>query len=79
MIYILCTVQEAAGFQDYALDLKNPDFVKYAEAYGAKGYRIREAGPLTGATLLYLQSHCALSEGCRATGCVAKHGAGMCR
>ena len=37
-----CWVQEGAGFQDFALDLSNPDFVKYAEAYGAKGYRIRE-------------------------------------
>lgn len=35
-------LQEGAGFQDFALDLSNPDFVKYAEAYGAKGYRIRE-------------------------------------
>jgi hypothetical protein len=35
-------VQEGAGFPDFALDLANPDFVKYAEAYGAKGYRIRE-------------------------------------
>ncbi len=35
-------MQEGAGFADFALDLKNPDFVKYAEAYGAKGYRIRE-------------------------------------
>ena len=41
-----CALQEAAGFQDFALDLSNPDFVKYAEAYGAKGYRIREVcGP----------------------------------
>lgn len=42
LICVSCNVQEAAGFQYYALDLKNPDFVKYAEAYGAKGYRILE-------------------------------------
>lgn len=28
------------------------------------------------AHLLQLQSHCTLSESCRATGCVAKHGDG---
>jgi len=39
---IAFVLQEAAGFKDFALDLKNPDFVKYAEAYGAKGYRIQE-------------------------------------
>lgn len=39
---VACMMQEAAGFKDFALDLKNPDFVKYAEAYGAKGYRIQE-------------------------------------
>jgi len=28
------------GFEDYSLDFKNPDFVKYAESYGAKGHKI---------------------------------------
>jgi acetolactate synthase I/II/III large subunit len=27
-------------FHDYGMDLKNPDFVKYAQAYGAEGHRI---------------------------------------
>ncbi|MFN3801413.1 acetolactate synthase large subunit [Belliella pelovolcani] len=31
--------QEDMGFADFGLDYKNPDFVKYAESYGAKGYR----------------------------------------
>jgi len=31
--------QEAMGFTDYGLDYKNPDFVKYAESYGANGHR----------------------------------------
>jgi acetolactate synthase I/II/III large subunit len=31
--------QEAMGFDDFGLDYKNPDFVKYAESYGARGYR----------------------------------------
>jgi len=28
------------GFDDYSLDFANPDFVKYAESYGAHGHRI---------------------------------------
>lgn len=31
--------QTGMGFETYGLDLGNPDFIKYAEAYGAKGYR----------------------------------------
>jgi acetolactate synthase-1/2/3 large subunit len=31
--------QEGMGFESFGLDLENPDFVKYAEAYGANGYR----------------------------------------
>lgn len=31
--------QTGMGFETFGLDLENPDFVKYAEAYGAKGYR----------------------------------------
>lgn len=32
--------QAEAGFEDFGLDFKNPDFVKYAESYGAKGHRV---------------------------------------
>jgi acetolactate synthase-1/2/3 large subunit len=32
--------QEGMGFDNFGLDYKNPDFVKYAESYGAKGHRI---------------------------------------
>ena len=32
--------QESMGFGDFALSFENPDFVKYAEAYGAKGARV---------------------------------------
>ena len=28
------------------VDFRNPDFVKYAESFGAKGYRVRQAGEL---------------------------------
>ena len=31
--------QTGMGFETYGLDLENPDFVKYAEAYGATGHR----------------------------------------
>ncbi|RMH58346.1 MAG: acetolactate synthase large subunit [Candidatus Hydrogenedentota bacterium] len=32
--------QEGSGLERYGLDFGNPDFVKYAEAYGAKGHRV---------------------------------------
>jgi len=32
--------QSAMGFADFGLDFGNPDFVKYAESYGAHGHRI---------------------------------------
>lgn len=31
--------QEGLGFEKYGLDYDNPDFVKYAESFGATGYR----------------------------------------
>ncbi len=31
--------QEGMGFENFGLDYTNPDFVKYAEAYGAFGHR----------------------------------------
>lgn len=38
--------QKAEGFDDFGLSFGNPDFVKYAEAYGAKGYRVTSADDL---------------------------------
>ena len=35
--------QENAGFDEWGLDLKNPDFVAMAEAYGAHGHRVTNA------------------------------------
>ena len=32
--------QSGMGFDDYGLEFQNPDFVKYAEAYGAHGHRV---------------------------------------
>ena len=31
--------QEGVGFKNFGLDFTNPDFVKYAESFGAHGYR----------------------------------------
>ncbi len=38
--------QVAAGFEVWGLEFNNPDFVKYAESYGATGYRIELAEDL---------------------------------
>ena len=38
--------QEAAGYNNFGLDFTNPDFVKYAEAYGANGYRVTKTDDL---------------------------------
>jgi len=35
--------QSNMGFDDYGLEFGNPDFVKYAESYGAHGYRVESA------------------------------------
>ena len=31
--------QKGLGFDDFGLDYNNPDFVRYAESYGALGHR----------------------------------------
>lgn len=38
--------QQAMGFDDFGLFFGNPDFVKYAESYGAKGYRVEKTDNL---------------------------------
>lgn len=38
--------QQAHGFPGFALDYGNPDFVKYAESYGAKGFRVKKVEEL---------------------------------
>lgn len=35
--------QSQAGFADWGLEFNNPDFVKYAESYGANGHRVSSA------------------------------------
>jgi acetolactate synthase-1/2/3 large subunit len=39
--------QQAKGFADFGLDYKNPDFVKYAESYGAVGMRVNKGDDLS--------------------------------
>ena len=38
--------QANMGFKDWGLTYNNPDFVKYAESYGANGYRVEAAADL---------------------------------
>ncbi len=38
--------QDHMGFESFGLDYGNPDFVKYAESYGANGHRITSADDL---------------------------------
>ncbi len=38
--------QGEAGFEDWGLEFGNPDFVAYAESYGAKGFRVKKADDL---------------------------------
>lgn len=40
--------QANMGLRDFGLDYANPDFVRYAESYGAVGHRIERAGDLRG-------------------------------
>jgi len=39
--------QANMGFEDWGLTYNNPDFVKYAESYGAHGHRVESAEHLT--------------------------------
>ena len=38
--------QGDAGFADWGLEFGNPDFVKYAESYGARGHRVEKTDDL---------------------------------
>jgi acetolactate synthase-1/2/3 large subunit len=38
--------QEAMNLESFGLEFKNPDFVKYAEAYGATGHRVNRTSDL---------------------------------
>ena len=51
--------QANMGLEDFGLDYGNPDFVKYAESYGAHGHRVTSA-----AELLPLLSRCLDRRAC---------------
>jgi len=38
--------QEHMGLNDFGLDYGNPDFVKYADSYGATGHRVTSSDEL---------------------------------
>jgi acetolactate synthase I/II/III large subunit len=50
--------QEGIGFPDFGLTYNNPDFVKYAESYGAKGHR-----PVSDENFREVLSDCLCTEG----------------
>ena len=50
--------QKDAGFQNWGLDYGNPDFVKYAESYGAFGHRVEATEDL-----VPLMNKCLHAEG----------------
>ena len=56
--------QAAMGFENFGLDYGNPDFVKYAESYGAVGSRVESADQL-----LPLLERCHSSAGVHVVDC----------
>ena len=56
--------QANMGFEDWGLTYGNPDFVKYAEAYGANGHRVESA-----AHLKELLAHCRDTPGVHLIDC----------
>jgi acetolactate synthase-1/2/3 large subunit len=56
--------QANMGFTDYGLDYGNPDFVRYAESYGAMGHRVESAE-----ALLPLLSWCQKNPGVHVIDC----------
>ncbi|MEA3016863.1 MAG: acetolactate synthase large subunit [Sphingomonadales bacterium] len=56
--------QANMGFADWGLTYGNPDFVKYAESYGAHGHRVESAEGLAA-----LLGHCLSTEGVHLIDC----------
>ena len=56
--------QANMGFQDWGLEFGNPDFVKYAEAYGANGHRVTSSANLT-----EVLDHCLNTKGVHLIDC----------
>ncbi|HEX8365191.1 MAG TPA: acetolactate synthase large subunit [Allosphingosinicella sp.] len=56
--------QANMGFADWGLTYGNPDFVKYAESYGARGHRVESAEGLPA-----LLAHCLATDGVHLIDC----------
>jgi acetolactate synthase-1/2/3 large subunit len=52
------------GFKDFGLTYGNPDFVQYAESYGATGHRVTSSEHLTD-----LLQHCLATPGVHLIDC----------
>jgi acetolactate synthase-1/2/3 large subunit len=61
--------QANMGFADWGLTYGNPDFVKYAESYGAAGHRVEKAEALTD-----LLRHCLATDGVNLIDCPIDYG-----
>ncbi|WP_224979530.1 acetolactate synthase large subunit [Enterobacter asburiae] len=61
--------QTRMGYAEFAVGYGNPDFVKYAEAYGANGYRVESA-----VALLPLLEHCIKTPGVHVIDCPVDYG-----
>ena len=61
--------QANMGFKDWGLEFNNPDFVKYAEAYGANGHRADSSDDLP-----RLLSHCLDTPGVHLIDCPVDYG-----
>lgn len=56
--------QANMGFKDWGLTYSNPDFVKYAESYGANGHRVGSAEQL-----ITIIEHCLTTDGVHLIDC----------
>ncbi len=56
--------QANMGFADWGLEYGNPDFVKYAESYGANGHRVSSAESLE-----QIMRHCLSTDGVHLIDC----------
>ncbi len=60
--------QANMGFQDWGLTYGNPDFVKYAESYGAHGHRVQGSAHLT-----EVMAHCRDTPGVHLIDCLVDY------
>ncbi|WP_213940441.1 acetolactate synthase large subunit [Pseudomonas sp. dw_612] len=56
--------QQQMGFDDFGLDYGNPDFVRYAQSYGAHGHRVESA-----ASFAPLVTECLITPGVHVIDC----------